>query len=88
MAPVLPLPRFPAWNRWLINESILDLKILPKHLIVIGGGYGGLEFAQVFARFGSDVTIVQSPEQIPPRKDPEVAKELQRALEAEGSRYF
>lgn len=69
---------------YLTNESILDLKILPKHLIVIGGGYIGLEFAQMFSRFGSDVTIVQSREQILPREDPEVAKELQRALEAEG----
>ncbi len=69
---------------YLTNESILDLKILPKHLIVIGGGYVGLEFAQMFSRFGSDVAIVQSRDQILPREDPEVAKELQRALEAEG----
>jgi pyruvate/2-oxoglutarate dehydrogenase complex dihydrolipoamide dehydrogenase (E3) component len=69
---------------YLTNESILDLKILPKQLIVIGGGYIGLEFGQMFARFGSDVAIVQSREQILPREDPEVAKELQRALEAEG----
>jgi pyruvate/2-oxoglutarate dehydrogenase complex dihydrolipoamide dehydrogenase (E3) component len=73
---------------YLTNESILDLKILPKHLIVIGGGYIGLEFGQMFARFGSDVTIVQSREQILPREDPEVAKELQRALEAEGIEFL
>ncbi len=69
---------------YLTNESILDLKILPKHLLVIGGGYIGLEFGQMFARFGSGVTIVQNQEQILPHEDPEVAKELQRALEEEG----
>lgn len=69
---------------YLTNESILDLKTLPKHLIVIGGGYIALEFAQMFSRFGSDVTVVQRRDQILPREDPEVSKELQRALEAEG----
>ncbi len=73
---------------YLTNESILDLKVLPKHLIVIGGGYIGLEFGQMFSRFGSDVTIVQSREQILPREDPDVAKELQRALEAEGIKFL
>ncbi len=63
-------------------------EILPKHLIVIGGGYVGLEFGQMFSRFGSEVTIVQSREQILPREDPDTAKELQRALEAEGIRVL
>jgi pyruvate/2-oxoglutarate dehydrogenase complex dihydrolipoamide dehydrogenase (E3) component len=84
------LPAIPGLESvpYLTNESILDLKILPKHLIVIGAGYVGLEFGQMFARFGSDVTIVQSREQILPREDPEVAKELQRALEAEGIKFL
>jgi pyruvate/2-oxoglutarate dehydrogenase complex dihydrolipoamide dehydrogenase (E3) component len=69
---------------YLTNESMLDLKILPKHLIVVGGGYVGLEFAQMFARFGSAVTVVQKGGQILLREDSEVAEELQKALEADG----
>jgi pyruvate/2-oxoglutarate dehydrogenase complex dihydrolipoamide dehydrogenase (E3) component len=69
---------------YLTNESILDLRTLPNHLIVIGGGYVGLEFAQMFARFGSEVTIIQREGQILPREDPDVAEELQKALEADG----
>ncbi len=80
------IPSIPGLNSvpYLTNESMLDLKILPKHLIVVGGGYVGLEFAQMFARFGSEVTVVQKGGQILPREDSEVAEELQKALEADG----
>lgn len=80
------IPAIPGLNSvpYLTNESMLDLKILPKHLIVVGGGYVGLEFAQMFARFGSEVTVVQKGGQILPREDSEVAEELQKALEADG----
>jgi len=67
---------------------MLNVTVLPKKLIVIGGGYIGLEFGQMFARFGSEVTIIQSNKQIVPREDPEVAAELQRALEAEGIQFL
>jgi pyruvate/2-oxoglutarate dehydrogenase complex dihydrolipoamide dehydrogenase (E3) component len=73
---------------YLTNESMLNVTVLPKKLIVIGGGYIGLEFGQMFARFGSEVTIIQSNKQIVPREDPEVAAELQRALEAEGIQFL
>ena len=73
---------------YLTNETLLDLKTLPKHLIVLGGGYIGLEFGQMFVRFGSQVTVIQSAGQIVPREDPEIAAELQRALEAEKIRFL
>jgi pyruvate/2-oxoglutarate dehydrogenase complex dihydrolipoamide dehydrogenase (E3) component len=80
------IPAIPGLDSvpYLTNESMLDLKILPKHLIVMGGGYVGLEFAQMFARFGSEVTIIQRSGQILPREDLEVAEELQKALQADG----
>jgi pyruvate/2-oxoglutarate dehydrogenase complex dihydrolipoamide dehydrogenase (E3) component len=72
----------------LTNEDMMDLTVLPEHLIVLGGGYIGLEFGQMFVRFGSRVTVIQSSGQIVPREDPEVAAELQKALEAEGIRFL
>jgi pyruvate/2-oxoglutarate dehydrogenase complex dihydrolipoamide dehydrogenase (E3) component len=68
----------------LTNESIMELTELPEHLIILGGGYIGLEFGQMFRRFGSRVTIIQKQAQIVPREDPEIAAELQKILEAEG----
>jgi pyruvate/2-oxoglutarate dehydrogenase complex dihydrolipoamide dehydrogenase (E3) component len=69
---------------YLTNETIMGLTRVPAHLVVLGGGYVGLEFAQMFRRFGSRVTVIHNSEQILPREDPEVAAELQKALEAEG----
>jgi pyruvate/2-oxoglutarate dehydrogenase complex dihydrolipoamide dehydrogenase (E3) component len=69
---------------YLTNASLMELEELPQHLIVIGGGYIGLEFGQMFRRFGSRVTILHNGGQIVPREDPEIAEELQGALEAEG----
>ena len=73
---------------YLTNETIMELTEVPEHLIVLGGGYIGLEFGQMFSRFGSRVTIIQRNAQICPREDPEVAAELQRALEAEGITFL
>jgi pyruvate/2-oxoglutarate dehydrogenase complex dihydrolipoamide dehydrogenase (E3) component len=71
----------------LTNESMMDLKELPEHLIVLGGGYIGLEFGQMFRRFGSRVTILHNQPQIIPREDPEIAAELQKILEGEGIEF-
>ena len=68
----------------LTNESILELTALPEHLLVLGGGYIGLEFAQMFRRFGSRVTVVHSGSRIASREDPEITAELAKALESEG----
>ena len=73
---------------YFTNESLLNLTTLPDHLIILGGSYIGLEFAQMFRRFGSQVTVIQDAPQIVPREDPEVAAELQRALEAEGVKFI
>jgi pyruvate/2-oxoglutarate dehydrogenase complex dihydrolipoamide dehydrogenase (E3) component len=74
--------------RYLTNESIMELTELPEHLVILGGGYIGLEFGQMFARFGSRVTVVHSSGQIVPREDPEVSAELQKALESEGVHFL
>jgi dihydrolipoamide dehydrogenase len=73
---------------YLTNVSIMQLRELPTHLVVIGGGYIGLEFGQMFRRFGSDVTIIQRGDQLLPREDADVAGELQKALEKEGIRVL
>jgi len=72
---------------FLTNESIMQLTTIPEHLLVLGGGYIGLEFGQMFRRYGSRVTIVHQGPQIVPREDPEIATELLRALEAEGLEF-
>ena len=73
---------------FLTNQNVMDLTTLPEHLIVLGGGYIGLEFGQMFRRFGSRVTLIHAPDQIIPREDPEVANELQKCLEAEGIKFY
>jgi pyruvate/2-oxoglutarate dehydrogenase complex dihydrolipoamide dehydrogenase (E3) component len=69
---------------YLTNESALQLRSVPQHLVILGGGYVGLEFGQMFRRFGSEVTILQGGAQILSREDPEIVAELQKALAAEG----
>jgi pyruvate/2-oxoglutarate dehydrogenase complex dihydrolipoamide dehydrogenase (E3) component len=73
---------------YLTNVSILELGELPEHLIVLGGGYVGLEFGQMFRRFGSAVTIVQSAPRILPTEDEDITAELQRCLELEGIHFL
>ncbi|HYL85999.1 MAG TPA: mercuric reductase [Candidatus Angelobacter sp.] len=73
---------------FLTNESILQLTTVPEHLLVLGGGYIGLEFGQMFRRYGSRVTIAHHGPQIVPREDPEIAGELQKALESEGIQFL
>src|SRR5438105_7545881 len=69
---------------WIDHISALELDRVPPSLLVIGAGPVGLEFAQIFARFGSRVTIVNHGSQIAARSDTEAANELQAALEDEG----
>jgi pyruvate/2-oxoglutarate dehydrogenase complex dihydrolipoamide dehydrogenase (E3) component len=83
-------PPLPGLDRveFLTNASIMQLRELPEHLVVLGGGYIGLEFGQMFRRFGSRVTVVHNGEHILSREDSDVAEELQKALEAEGVRFI
>ena len=69
---------------YLTNETLIDLEEVPEHLIILGGGYIGLEFGQMYRRFGSRVTIIQNKAQILPSEDCDIANELQKAIEAEG----
>jgi mercuric reductase len=69
---------------WIDHISALELEQVPESLLVLGAGPVGLEFAQIFARFGSRVTLVNHGPQIAARADAEAAAELQAALEAEG----
>jgi pyruvate/2-oxoglutarate dehydrogenase complex dihydrolipoamide dehydrogenase (E3) component len=79
-------PAFPGIDHvpFLTSTSLLELEELPAHLVIIGGSYVGLEFAQMYRRFGSDVTVIEKESRLLPREDPEVAAAIQAALEAEG----
>jgi pyruvate/2-oxoglutarate dehydrogenase complex dihydrolipoamide dehydrogenase (E3) component len=68
----------------LTHVEALELDYVPRHLIVIGGGYSGLELAQAFRRFGSDVTVIESGPQLLAREDIDVAQEMERILSDEG----
>jgi pyruvate/2-oxoglutarate dehydrogenase complex dihydrolipoamide dehydrogenase (E3) component len=68
----------------LTNIELLELDRLPEHLVVLGGGYVGLEFGQAYRRFGSRVTIVERGAQLLAREDADVAAELERIFAAEG----
>jgi len=70
--------------RPLTNIEALELDYLPPHLIVLGGGYVGLEFAQAYRRFGSRVTVIEHGPQLMGREDPDVSEEVQRILADEG----
>jgi len=69
---------------FLDSTSIMELEALPEHLLVLGGGYIGLEFGQMFRRFGSAVTVVQQGKQLLAREDPDVAAEVRKVLEEDG----
>ena len=79
-------PSFPGIERvaFLTSTSLLELEELPAHLLIIGGSYVGLEFAQMYRRFGSDVTVIEKEPRLLSHEDPEVAAAIQAALEAEG----
>jgi pyruvate/2-oxoglutarate dehydrogenase complex dihydrolipoamide dehydrogenase (E3) component len=71
---------------YLTNTSMLDLDVLPRHLVIVGGGYVALEFAQMYRRFGSEVTVVEKGPRLSQRGDEEVSAAVQDILEAEGIR--
>ena len=68
----------------LNNTTMLQLDVVPKHLVVVGGSYIGLEFAQMYRRFGAGVTVVEKGERLVSREDPEVSEAIRDILEAEG----
>src|SRR5262249_50541826 len=72
----------------LTHVEALELDYLPRHLIVIGGGYSGLELAQAYRRFCSDVTVIQSGPQLVGGEDIDVSQEMRRILSDEGIQVF
>jgi dihydrolipoamide dehydrogenase len=69
---------------YLNSETIMELDALPDHLLVIGGGYVGCEFAQMFRRYGSEVTIIQRAGQLLTREDSDVSEEVAKIFEEDG----
>jgi pyruvate/2-oxoglutarate dehydrogenase complex dihydrolipoamide dehydrogenase (E3) component len=84
--------RVPDWPgiddvRYFTNSSIMDVDYLPEHLIIVGGSYIGLEFAQMYRRFGSEVTVIEMQNRIIGRDDQDVSQAVQDILEGEGVRF-
>jgi pyruvate/2-oxoglutarate dehydrogenase complex dihydrolipoamide dehydrogenase (E3) component len=82
-AAVPPLPGVDQVP-YLTNTSLLALDRLPEHLIIIGGSYIGLEFAQMYRRFGAEVTIVEKEQRLVAREDEDVSQAIREILEGEG----
>jgi pyruvate/2-oxoglutarate dehydrogenase complex dihydrolipoamide dehydrogenase (E3) component len=82
-AKVPDLPGVDQVN-YLTNTSILQLDVLPRHLVIVGGSYVGLEFAQIYRRFGTEVTVVEMADRLIQREDPDVSVAVQEILAAEG----
>jgi pyruvate/2-oxoglutarate dehydrogenase complex dihydrolipoamide dehydrogenase (E3) component len=69
---------------YLTSRTILELRELPEHLIVVGGGFIGCEFAQMFRRFGSAVTVVQRADRLLPAEDPDISAAVAEGFDADG----
>jgi pyruvate/2-oxoglutarate dehydrogenase complex dihydrolipoamide dehydrogenase (E3) component len=82
------VPEMPGIDEaaYLTNSTILDVDFLPRHLVVIGGSYIGLEFGQMYRRFGSEVTIVEKGPRLIQHEDEDVSAAVQEILEQEGIR--
>jgi pyruvate/2-oxoglutarate dehydrogenase complex dihydrolipoamide dehydrogenase (E3) component len=79
-------PDFPGVDSvpWMTNVGILELETLPRHLVIVGGSYVGLEFGQIYRRFGSEVTIVEKSSRLVSREDEDVSAAIKSFLEKEG----
>jgi pyruvate/2-oxoglutarate dehydrogenase complex dihydrolipoamide dehydrogenase (E3) component len=71
---------------YLTNVSLLELDTLPRHLVIVGGSYVGLEFGQIFRRFGSEVTIVEKGPRLVQHEDEDVSANIKEILEKEGTK--
>ncbi|MBN3520594.1 mercuric reductase [Algoriphagus lutimaris] len=69
---------------YLTNESLLELEKLPDHLVIVGGSYIGLEFAQIFQRLGSEVTVIEKGDRLISNEDPSISVRIREILESEG----
>jgi pyruvate/2-oxoglutarate dehydrogenase complex dihydrolipoamide dehydrogenase (E3) component len=73
---------------YLTSTTIMELDIVPEHLVVLGGGYIGLEFAQMFRRFGSRVTVIQRSGHVLGREDADIVEEIEKILGDEGVEFL
>lgn len=80
------IPPIPGLDRvpYLTNSSMMDIDFLPSHLVILGGSYVGLEFAQVYRRFGSEVTVIEFGPRLIPREDEDVSRAVAEFLKEEG----
>ena len=80
------VPEMPGIDEidYLTNSSMMHVDFLPKHLVIIGGSYIGLEFGQMYRRFGSRVTIIEQRERLIGREDPDISNAIRKILEKEG----
>ena len=85
-------PRIPDWQGlgevpYFTSSSLMDIDYLPDHLVIIGGSYIGLEFAQIYRRFGSGVTVIEAGDRIIHRDDEDVSTAVREILEGEGVQF-
>ena len=85
--PVVPDWIAASGAPFLTSESLMALQELPTHLVILGAGYIALEYAQVYARFGCAVTVIEHGERLLPREDPEAADVVRAVLERDGVRF-
>jgi pyruvate/2-oxoglutarate dehydrogenase complex dihydrolipoamide dehydrogenase (E3) component len=80
------IPPIPGLDQvpYFTNSSMMDVDFLPSHLIILGGSYIGLEFAQVYRRFGSEVTVIELAPRLIPREDEDISRAVAEFLEEEG----
>jgi pyruvate/2-oxoglutarate dehydrogenase complex dihydrolipoamide dehydrogenase (E3) component len=80
------VPPFPGLDevKYLTNSSMMQIDSLPEHLVIVGGSYVGLEFAQIYRRFGSAVTVVEMQPRLIAREDEDVSEDVAKILEQEG----
>ena len=80
------IPPIPGLDRvpYLTNSSMMDIDFLPSHLVILGGSYIGLEFAQMYRRFGSEVTVIELSPRLIPREDEDVSEAVADFLKDEG----
>src|SRR5262249_16492929 len=82
-AVIPPLPGIDEVS-YLNNSTMMDVDFLPEHLIIIGGSYVGLELAQMYRRFGSEVTVVERGSQLCQREDEDISENIKTILQGEG----
>lgn len=82
-----PIPGLQIPARHLTSTTMMALDFVPAHLVVLGGSYIGLEFAQMYRRFGAEVTVIERGPRLIPREDPDVCAEVKQFLELEGIRF-